>query len=402
MKFFICLFVIVITHFVKVYPIEAFKENKLIFKNTKVILHLDDYICSEDQWVYIHGYKSWISGNEYYFLDSAFISKGQHQVIFSFKIPCAMKPRLTFSKNGPLNLGFVVEQDSCLILDIDESTPFSNINCCIKAERGRLHNLFYELRNESNELRKMLAYANEEQADSIQVIKNCFLQKLIKYMEKTDEPALIYECFVIMKYIIPGVDTNKLFPQYASKFYWYPALRSFYDKSVFLPPSEEARKASVLYTKLRNERMKYTPLDKNLGKQLNLKFEDVNGKEISTKEINTPYIFLDFWASWCKPCRKEIPYIKQVIEKYKGELTIYAISLDEKREAWKKAIEDDMTHDFIHVIGTLKNGYPTHLLRTLDIQTIPANFLLDEERRIVAKDLRGEELMQTMDSLMAK
>lgn len=76
MKFFICLFGIVITLFVKVYPIETFKENKLIFKNAKVILNLDDYICSEDQWVYIHGYKSWISGNEYYFLDSAFISKG--------------------------------------------------------------------------------------------------------------------------------------------------------------------------------------------------------------------------------------------------------------------------------------------------------------------------------------
>ena len=146
--------------------------------------------------------------------------------------------------------------------------------------------------------------------------------------------------------------------------------------------------------------MRYTPLNKDLGSRLDLTFEDANGQKIATKDISTPYIFVDFWASWCKPCRKEIPNLKEAVAKYKDDLTIYAVSLDNKREAWQKAIKEDSTQEFLQVIGTLRNESPTQLLRQLEIQTIPANFLLDKERRIVAKDLRGEQLMQTLDSLI--
>ena len=133
---------------------------------------------------------------------------------------------------------------------------------------------------------------------------------------------------------------------------------------------------------------------------MDLTFEDADGKKVSTNEIKTPYVFVDFWASWCKPCRKEIPNVKQAVAKYKEDVTIYAVSLDDKREVWQKAIKEDNSEEFIQLIGTLRNGSPTRLLRQLDIKTIPANFLLDKERRIVAKDLRGDKLIQTLDSLI--
>lgn len=400
MKYFIYLFPILMFSF-GFHPNETSKDKDLVFKNTKVILNLDDYICSEDQWVYIHGYKCWSSGNEHFFFDSAFIAKGQHQVELNFKIPCAIKAGLTFSKNGPLDLGFVAERDSCLILNIDESSPYVNIDCCIKAVQGDLHNFFYEMTQETNRFRnKIKLYAEENQTDSIRILSDLYLQRLKKYMDETTEPEVVYECFAIIKYVIPNVNTSELFPKYASKFAWYPALKSFYDSSAVLPPSKEAQKSSARYGELRKERMRFTPLDKDLGSHLDLTFEDVNGKKIATKDISTPYIFVDFWASWCKPCRKEIPNIKQAVAKYKDALTIYAVSLDNKREAWQKAIKEDNTQEFLQVIGTLRNESPTYLLRQLDIQTIPANFLLDKERRIVAKDLRGEQLMQTLDSLL--
>ena len=133
---------------------------------------------------------------------------------------------------------------------------------------------------------------------------------------------------------------------------------------------------------------------------MDLTFEDADGKKVSTNEIKTPYVFVDFWASWCKPCRKEIPNVKQAVAKYKEDVTIYAVSLDDKREVWQKAIKEDNSEEFIQLIGTLRNGSRTRLLRQLDIKTIPANFLLDKERRIVAKDLRGDKLIQTLDSLI--
>lgn len=400
MKYFIYLFPILMFSF-GFHPNETSKDKELVFKNAKVILNLDDYICSEDQWVYIHDYKCWISGNEHFFFDSAFIAKGQHQVELNFKIPCAIKAELTFSKNGPLDLGFVAERDSCLFLNIDESSPYINIDCCIKAVQGTLHNFFYEMLQESKRFRnKIQLYVEKNQSDSIRISSDHYLQRLKKYMDETTEPAVVYQCFVIIENIIPNVNTSELFPKYASKFAWYPALKSFYDSSAVLPPSKEAQKSSARYGELRKERMRYTPLDKDLGSQLDLTFEDVNGKKIATKDISTPYIFVDFWASWCKPCRKEIPNVKQAVAKYKDLLTIYAVSLDNKREAWQKAIKEDNTQEFLQVIGTLRNESPTYLLRQLDIQTIPANFLLDKERRIVAKDLRGEQLMQTLDSLL--
>lgn len=370
-------------------------------KKAKVILLLDDYICSEDQWVYIHGYKAWISGNEHSFFDSAFIAKGQHQVELNFKIPCALVAELAFSKNGPLALGIAVEQDSCLILNIDESSPFMNTACRTKAVKGSLHNFIYEMTQERYRFRDQIKlYTEKEQTDSIRIVSERYLQRIKKYIDEATEPEVVYKCFGILKYIIPNVDTSELFPKYASKFDWYPALKSFYDSSAAIPASEEAEKSSARYEDIHKARMQYTPLNKNLGSHLDLTFEDFNGKRIATKDISTPYVFVDFWASWCKPCRKEIPNIKQAVDKYKDELTIYAVSLDNNREAWQKAIKEDNTQDFLQVIGTLRNQSPTYLLRQLEIQTIPASFLLDKERHIIAKDLRGEQLIQTLDSLM--
>lgn len=385
MKSFIYLFVMLMFSF-GFHLDKTAKDKKLVYKNTKVILNVDDYICSEDQWVYIHDYKGWISGNEHGFLDSAFIAKGQHQVELNFKIPCAVSAKLTFSKNGPLQLGFMAEQDSCLILNIDESSPYINIDCCIKAVQGTLHNFIYEMMQEEKRFRnKIQLYAENNQTDSIRILSDHYLQQLKKCMNETTEPVVVYECFAIIKHVIPGVNTSELFPKYASKFDWYPSLRSFYDRSAVVPPSEEARKSSARYGELRKERMRYTPLNKDLGSRLDLTFEDANGQKIATKDISTPYIFVDFWASWCKPCRKEIPNLKKAVAKYKDDLTIYAVSLDNKREAWQKAIKEDSTQEFLQVIGTLRNESPTQLLRQLEIQTIPANFLLDKERRIVAK-----------------
>lgn len=382
-------------------PNESSQKRELVYKNTKVVLNVDDYICSEDQWVYIHGYKAWISGNEHSFFDSAFIAKGQHQVELNFKIPCALTAELAFSKNGPLALGIAVEQDSCLILNIDESSPFMNTACRTKAVKGSLHNFIYEMTQERYRFRDQIKlYTEKEQTDSIRIVSERYLQRIKKYMDEATEPEVIYECFAIIKYIIPNVDTSELFPKYASKFDWYPALKSFYDSSAAIPASEEAEKSSARYEEIHKARMQYTPLNKNLGSHLDLTFEDFNGKRIATKDISTPYVFVDFWASWCKPCRKEIPNIKQAVDKYKDKLAIYAVSLDNNREAWQKAIKEDNTQDFLQVIGTLRNQSPTYQLRQLEIQTIPASFLLDKERRIIAKDLRGEQLIQTLDSLM--
>ncbi len=111
-----------------------------------------------------------------------------------------------------------------------------------------------------------------------------------------------------------------------------------------------------------------------------LKLSDLKGK----------YILLDFWASWCGPCRRENPNVVKAYEKFKGpEFEILSISLDQDKASWLKAIEKDgMVWKHVSDLGYW-NSKPA---KDYGINGIPATFLLDKEGKIIAKNLRGEAL----------
>ena len=89
-------------------------------------------------------------------------------------------------------------------------------------------------------------------------------------------------------------------------------------------------------------------------------------------------------------------------EKYAGSLTVYAISIDLNHTLWKEAIAKDGTKEFVHVTGANNLREVVPEVRLLGIERIPRNFLLDKQKKIIAVDLTGDELMQRMDSLVGK
>lgn len=117
-------------------------------------------------------------------------------------------------------------------------------------------------------------------------------------------------------------------------------------------------------------------------------------------QIESEYILIDIWASWCAPCRKEIPIIKEVAQKYESRLHVLALSIDDNLYKWKGAIEEDGTQQFTHVI--LRKDNPEHekFRKLFDIKVIPRNFLLDKNRRIVAMNLHGDDLEKKLKELM--
>ena len=140
-----------------------------------------------------------------------------------------------------------------------------------------------------------------------------------------------------------------------------------------------------------------------LGNRLKLALRDVDGKVVSLDDLpDTAYVYVDIWASWCGPCRRQFPTIKKVHEKYAGSLTVYAISIDLNHTLWKEAIAKDGTEDFVHVTGANNLREVVPEVRLLGIERIPRNFLLDKQKRIIAVDLTGDELMLRMDSLVGK
>jgi len=107
---------------------------------------------------------------------------------------------------------------------------------------------------------------------------------------------------------------------------------------------------------------------------------------------------VDFWASWCKPCREENPNLRKLYEKFHGKgLNIIAISLDRSEEAWKNAIRLDSL-PWYHVSGLKFWDEP--IVKQFGIQSVPESFLLDSEGRIIGRGLRGDQLHQAVQQAL--
>lgn len=123
-----------------------------------------------------------------------------------------------------------------------------------------------------------------------------------------------------------------------------------------------------------------------------------DGKTLKLSNYFGNYLLLDFWASWCGPCRRENPNLVKIYNKYKAKgFNIFAVSLDQKKESWTAAIaKDNLT--WTHV-SDLKfwDSAPAKLYA---VRTIPSNFLIDPSGRIIAHNLSGEELEQKLEELL--
>ncbi|WP_461532453.1 redoxin domain-containing protein [Sinomicrobium sp.] len=125
---------------------------------------------------------------------------------------------------------------------------------------------------------------------------------------------------------------------------------------------------------------------------------DVDGKPVSYADYAGKYVFIDFWASWCGPCRAENPNVLKAYNTYKDKnFTILGVSLDDDEAKWKKAIaEDGLPWTQVSDLKGFKNEISSYY----GIQGIPSTLLIDPEGKIIAKDLRGQELHQKLEEIL--
>ncbi len=129
---------------------------------------------------------------------------------------------------------------------------------------------------------------------------------------------------------------------------------------------------------------------------------DVNGKPVKLSDFSGKYVLLDFWASWCGPCRMQSPELVKTYSQYKNRnFTILGISLDEAdgKEKWKKAISDDGMN--WTQVSDLKH-WDNQVAKLYSIRALPETILIDPAGKIIAKSISGDELNKKLEELLPK
>lgn len=135
----------------------------------------------------------------------------------------------------------------------------------------------------------------------------------------------------------------------------------------------------------------------SIGQQApDFELKDLEGKSVSLKALRGKYLLLDFWASWCGPCRKENPTVVKAYDAFKAKgFTVLGVSLDSSEPAWRKAVKEDGM-PWVQLLNDKKIGVE----QLYEVKGIPANFLIDPQGKIIATNLRGAALEEALEKFI--
>ena len=210
----------------------------------------------------------------------------------------------------------------------------------------------------------------EIEYDKIDSLKTTFIK------EQVNGNSDVFGLYLITRYLLPYCDLpelNKLFETFPDEL------------------------SSSNYYQLIEDRIQILESTKMGSEAPNFTQESIEGKQIELADYKGKYVLVDFWASWCGPCRKENPNIVKAYNKYHNSgFEVLGISLDDDRTNWQRAIDKDKL-TWTHV-SDLK-GWRNEVAMLYGVNSIPHSILVDPDGIIMGNNLIGEELQEKLEEI---
>ena len=333
---------------------------------------------SDGEMVYLVQYKE----NIPVLKDSASVVKGNFTFSDSILVP---EMHYIFFKNIKGNIPVILEPGNINIKVYKDSLRSTKINGTksnddFKTYVDESSSLINELNNIQNEINYNIALNDSLLTDDLEKQFINMRKKLTDYefdfmKNKNDSyiSALILQRMVFER----SIDYDKA-----------DSIMNTFDESLSLTSPFTAVEKIIENYKLSNTEApivgSYAPKFSGPG---------IDGEVISLDGIKSKYILIDFWASWCAPCRVENPGLAELLNVYSSDdFSILGVSLDMNLESWKKAIETDGIQSWVHISNLKYFNDPIAKLYDISKEGIPSSFLLNPERKIIARNIKGEDL----------
>ena len=383
--------------------------------NFEITVMLDPSLTSVPQKVYLHI----LTESEHSILDSALIDDRHKMITLSGRVPYQKNVILTFSKTNLDAEVLVTPGDKIKLTLSEEDAEYFH---CIKEVQGsKAHSEYVQLMNyiknynirktrlqDTQSITKIDSISRVSISDSLQAQQQHYIDFMLK-MSKSKYPFIVWYANIILRKLLPQEEAKRLLNNSIRRFPTYLGFNQL--RPGYVAPKESA-KGTAVREKIWNidsKRKKIAPqtptvaVVPQIGGELPLLLHREDGRMTSLLVFGGKYVLVDFWASWCQPCLKEIPNIVAAKRKFGDHLEVCAITLDKISTPWKRAINEKKFGNGIHHYqGIDKRGNQYKDIAALGFETIPQNYLLDREGKIIAINIYGEELIKKLEELTKK
>ena len=354
---------------------------------------------------------------------SGTIKNGDNKIVYLQETPLGSGQQLiidssTINNNGSYHLTGKASEENLYSLFIKNKTyPFAFVindapKITVNADAGEQNNYTIQGSPETESLKKFLDEANDKYAEIY------FLGQKRDSLQKAGAPDS-----VMSEIDTEGNSRWKEFHDYVTGFIQnssspvscFLALNNY--NQIFTPTDYQAllnnivkrfpKHKGIAAIKEMTERQIALAKQKSqevqeadwVGKQApDLALPDANGKEVKLSSFKGKYVLVDFWASWCLPCRKENPNVVEAYNKYKDKnFTILGVSLDKEKGDWMNAIQKDNLS--WTQVSDLRE-WNSLAVSTFNFDGIPFNVLVDPDGKVIAESLRGEDLDKKLDEVL--